>query len=176
MEIEKYTNQQKQIIKDIHMEKRCWVIFAMCSLSLYNWYHYSLFETPFINHISKPYYWNYLIFIGYLLWDNYKMLFSEHKTILYRTDLLIHHFVSLSLFCSLIKYTSLLGSGILIMECISLMNYLWSFEIPTGNTTNYVVNDVAIDANNNILITGGFGNSISLNELSPPIADFNFNN
>jgi hypothetical protein len=57
------------------------------------------------------------------------------------------------------------GSGF-IAKYDSLMNYLWSFEIPTGNTNNYVVNDVAIDANNNILITGGFGNSISLDPLS----------
>jgi hypothetical protein len=57
------------------------------------------------------------------------------------------------------------GSGF-IAKYDSLMNYLWSFEIPTGNTSNYVVNDIAIDANNNILITGGFGNSISLDPLS----------
>jgi hypothetical protein len=61
--------------------------------------------------------------------------------------------------------TTINGSGF-VAKYDSLMNYLWSFEIPTGNTTNYVVNDVAIDANNNILITGGFGNSISLDPLS----------
>ena len=98
MELEKYTNHQKQIIKDTHMKHRCWVIFAMCILSIYNWYHYSLFETPYINDISKPYYWNCLIFISYLLWDTYKMVFSEHKTILYRTDLLLHHFVTIMVY------------------------------------------------------------------------------
>jgi hypothetical protein len=61
--------------------------------------------------------------------------------------------------------TTTSGSGF-IAKYDSLMNYLWSFEIPTGNTTNYVVNDIAIDTNNNILITGGFGNSISLDPLS----------
>jgi hypothetical protein len=57
------------------------------------------------------------------------------------------------------------GSGF-IAKYDSLMNYLWSFEIPTGNTAYSVVNDIAIDTNNNICIAGGFGNSISLDPLS----------
>jgi hypothetical protein len=125
MEIEKYTNQQKQIIKDTHMKHRCWIIFTMFSLSLYNWVNYSMFETPIINNISKPYYWNCLLFLIYLLWDTYKMTLSKHKTILYRTDLLLHHIYSFIMFSSLINWVSLNGSYKLIMECISLLNYVW---------------------------------------------------
>jgi hypothetical protein len=125
MQINKYNDEEKQIIKDIHMKNRCWVIFTMCSLSLYNWYNYSMFEKPIINNISKPYYWNCLIFIFYLVWDMYKMTLSEHRKILYRTDLMIHHGFSLTLYYSGINITSINGSNLLIMECISLTNYLW---------------------------------------------------
>jgi len=61
--------------------------------------------------------------------------------------------------------TTLSGSGF-VAKYDSLMNHLWSFEIPTGSNSFSVVNDIAIDANNNISIVGGFQNTVSLDPLS----------
>lgn len=44
--------------------------------------------------------------------------------ILYRTDLIIHHSVSTVVYISYINNTTLQMSNVLIMECISLMNYI----------------------------------------------------
>jgi hypothetical protein len=103
-----------------HMENRCYFIFIMCSLSLYNWYNYSLYG-PFNNNILMPYYQNCLLMIFYLCWDIFKMITNK---ILYRTDLMIHHIITLIIFLSCINYISLQLSNMLIMECISLMNYI----------------------------------------------------
>ncbi len=110
-------------IRDEHMKMRCYFMWAMCCMSLYNWYAYSLFE-PINNDILKPYYLNCALFIYYLFWDSYKMLLSSDRKILYRTDLMIHHCISLFTYISLINYTSLQVSHVLVMECISLLNYV----------------------------------------------------
>ena len=107
-----------------HMKTRCYFISAMCSMSLYSWYNYSLFG-PVIIDFFTPYYQNCLLMLFYLCWDTYKMTLSEHKTILFRTDLIIHHIISLIVFLSYINNTTLQMSHVLIMECISLMNYIW---------------------------------------------------
>ena len=44
--------------------------------------------------------------------------------LLFRADLMIHHVISLIVFVSLINYITLQLSNVLIMECISLMNYI----------------------------------------------------
>ena len=93
-------------------------------MSLYNWFNYSLFE-PIQSDLTMPHYWNCILFIYYLLWDTYKMLFSEHCAILYRTDLMIHHAISLFTYFSLTNFTSLQMSNVLIMESISLFNHMW---------------------------------------------------
>jgi hypothetical protein len=108
-------------IQTIHTKHRCYFISAMCGMSLYNWYNYSLFD-PINNSFFTPYYQNGLLFLFYLLWDTYHM----YKTpILYRTDLTIHHTVSLVITTSFINNNTLQMSNYMILECISLMNYLW---------------------------------------------------
>ena len=111
-------------VRHNHMRKRCYFISIMCSISLYTWYSYSLF-TPVENSVFTPYYQNSLLMIFYLCWDTYHMTLSSNKSILFRKDLLIHHIVSLIVYLSYINNTALQISNVLIMECISLMNYVW---------------------------------------------------
>ena len=104
-----------------HMKHRCYFISTMCSLSLYCWFNYSLFE-PVNNDFFTPYYQNCILMLVYLSWDTYHMV---TKQVLYRTDLMIHHFITLIVYVSGINYATLQISNVLIMECISLMNYTW---------------------------------------------------
>jgi hypothetical protein len=102
-----------------HMKQRCYFISAMCGLSLYSWYNYSLFG-PINNSFMTPYYQNCLLMLFYLGWDTYHMTINP---ILFRTDLMIHHSVTTVVYLSFINNTTLQMSNVLIMECISLMNY-----------------------------------------------------
>ena len=111
-------------VRHNHMRKRCYFISIMCSISLYTWYSYSLF-THVKNDIFTPYYQNALLMIFYLCWDTYHMTLSSNRSILFRKDLLIHHIVSLIVYLSCINNAPLQMSNVLIMECISLMNYVW---------------------------------------------------
>ena len=108
-------------IQTEHMKNRCYFISVMCGMSLYSWYNYSLFD-PINNSIFTPYYQNGLLFIFYLVWDTYHMI---DKAILYRTDLIIHHTISLILTTSSINNNTLQLSNYMILECVSLMNYIW---------------------------------------------------
>lgn len=108
-------------IQSEHMKQRCYFISAMCGISLYSWYNYSLFD-PIDNSFFTPYYQNCLLMLFYLGWDTYHMI---NKHVLYRTDLLIHHSITLLIYLSFINNTPLQMSNYLIMECISLMNYTW---------------------------------------------------
>jgi len=103
------------------MKNRCYFISTMCGMSLYSWYNYSLFD-PINNSFFTPYYQNCLLMLFYLGWDTYHMI---NIPILYRTDLMIHHSVTLVIYLSSINNTSLQMSNVLIMESISLMNYIW---------------------------------------------------
>jgi hypothetical protein len=109
-----------------HMKTRCCFIAAMCSMSLYNWYSYSLFA-PIDNSVFTPYYCNCLLMLYYLSWDTYRMCTNP---ILFRTDLMIHHSVTLVVYLSYINNTTLQISHVLLMECISLMNYVWRNNPP----------------------------------------------
>jgi len=111
----------KKCCKTEHMKHRCYFIFAMCGMSLYSWYNYSLFA-PVDNSFFRPYYLNCLLMLFYLGWDTYHMITNP---IIYRTDLMIHHSISLVVYLSYINNTPLQMSNVLIMECISLMNYIW---------------------------------------------------
>ncbi len=104
-----------------HMKRRCYFISAMCGMSLYSWYNYSLFD-PITNRFFTPYYQNCLLMLFYLCWDTYHMTIDA---ILCRTDLMIHHSVTLVIYLSHINQISLELSNVLIMECISLLNYAW---------------------------------------------------
>ena len=53
------------------------------------------------------------------------MTLSSNKHILYRTDLIIHHTMSFIITASSINNNALLMSNYMILECISLMNYVW---------------------------------------------------
>ncbi len=111
-------------IRNEHMKQRTYFISAMCGLSMYNWANYSLFDPP-ITDFGTPYYYNCLLMLFYLGWDIYQMTMSINKKILYRTDLMIHHIVCCVVYLSYINYVTLVASHVLIMECISLMNYIW---------------------------------------------------
>ena len=108
-------------IQTVHMKHRCYFISAMCGMSLYSWYNYSLFD-PINNSFFTPYYQNCLLFLFYLGWDTYHMI---TKPILYRTDLMTHHLLACFTFMSFIMICPLQMSHILIMESISIMNYVW---------------------------------------------------
>jgi hypothetical protein len=108
-------------IQTEHMKYRCYFISAVCGISLYSWYNYSLFD-PINNSYLTVYYQNGIFVLFYLGWDTYHMITNP---ILFRTDLLIHHILSSFSCISLINYNALQTSNILIMECISLMNYVW---------------------------------------------------
>jgi ABC-type proline/glycine betaine transport system permease subunit len=115
-------------IREEHMKIRCYFIFVMCMLSLYSLYNYSLFD-PITNDFYTVYYQNCILFIFYLCWDIYQMTMSRNRIILFRKDLIIHHIVSLVSYLVCINKTTLQMSNVLIMECISLMNYIWKDNI-----------------------------------------------
>jgi len=112
------------IIQNEHMKHRCYFISAMCSISLYTWYNYSLFD-PVVNDYFTPYYQNGLLFIIYLLWDTYHMTLSKNKCVLLRRELIIHHTVSIIITASSINNNPLQMSNYIILECVSLMNYIY---------------------------------------------------
>jgi hypothetical protein len=108
-------------IQPVHMKHRCYFISAMCGMSLYSWYNYSLFD-PNNNSFFTPYYQNGLLFLFYLGWDTYHMI---NNPILFRTDLMIHHTMSVVITASSINNNTLQMSNYMILECISLMNHVW---------------------------------------------------
>ena len=107
-------------IQTEHMKQRCYFISAMCGMSLYSWYNYSLFD-PINNSFFTPYYQNGLLFLFYLGWDTQRMF---RTPILFRTDLIIHHIMSLVVTASSINNNTLQMSNYMILECISVMNYI----------------------------------------------------
>ena len=111
------------LVANNHMKQRCYFIWIMCGLSLYSTNRYSIFNHP-PNAIMTPYYHNCLLFIVYLLWDFYAMIGSSKRKILFRTDLCIHHTVSLLSVLSVMQFSSLIYSNFLLMECISALNYV----------------------------------------------------
>ena len=120
-----------------HMKYRCYFISTLCSLSLYTWwYNGSLVETihhdKIINtnynnrfHRVTPQHLNCLLMAFYLCWDMYHMILSCNRRILFRTDLIMHHIVTLATVFNYINHIPLQISNTIIMECISLMNYAW---------------------------------------------------
>ena len=108
-------------IQTVHMKQRCYFISAMCCMSLYSWYNYSSFD-PINNSFFTPYYQNGLLFLLYLAWDTYHMI---RTPLLFRTDLMIHHTMSVIITSSSINNNTLQMSNYMILECISLMNYIW---------------------------------------------------
>jgi len=125
-------------VKNKHMKHRCCFIFTLCSLSLYTWYNNcSRSDTVYMSthndndhrvsrfHRLTPQYLNCLLVGFYLSWDMYCMTLSSNRRILFRTDLIIHHVVTLGTILNYMNYIPLELSKIIIMECISLMNYTW---------------------------------------------------
>jgi hypothetical protein len=109
------------IIREQHIKIRCKFLFIICCISSFCWYKYK-FLTLFPK-VFYIFYINYIIFMFYVSWDTYMMCFSKHHIILFRKDLLIHHIVSLFLAC-LLGYSDIIFTNhLIIMECISLMNY-----------------------------------------------------
>ena len=126
-------------VQNKHMKYRCYFISTLCSLSLYtwyNWYNGSLVDTIHDDKITTtnynnrfhrvaPQHLNCLLMAFYLCWDMYHMTLSSNRRILFRTDLIIHHVVTLSTVLNYINHIPLEISNTIIMECISLMNYAW---------------------------------------------------
>jgi hypothetical protein len=118
-------------VQNKHMKYRCCFISTLCSLSLYTWY--TAVDTIHDNNDynqhptsqTSPPYLNCLFMAFYLCWDTYHMTLSSNRRILFRTDLIIHHVVTLSTLLNYINHIPLEISKIIIMECISLMNYTW---------------------------------------------------
>jgi hypothetical protein len=116
-------------VQNKHMKNRCFFIFAMCGLSMYTWYNYSLFDP--INNDNEnndyftAYYKNCLLMMFYLCWDMYYMTLSSNRRILFRTDLIVHHVMTLYTLLTYTNHIPLQISNTIIMECISLMNYTW---------------------------------------------------
>jgi hypothetical protein len=103
------------------MKHRCYFMSVMCGLSLYSWHNYSLYE-PIKNDVTTPYFLNCLVMLFYLCWDTLHML---HNPLLLRGELIVHHVFALVIYIAHISTFALLCSNMLIMECISLMNYIW---------------------------------------------------
>ena len=119
-------------IQNVHMKHRCYCLFVSCLLSLHTWYIYPSFDNSHVtsylkidsNSYLKLYHKN--CFLGlYLLWDVFNMTLSKNRKILFRKDLIIHHVTSLYLLFKYINITPLEWSKFTIVECISLMNYIW---------------------------------------------------
>lgn len=123
------------------MKHRCYFISALCALSMYSWYNYGLstgtnnndncedndksINNNNNNNYFNSYYSNCLLMIFYLCWDAFHMLLSSNRRILFRTDLIIHHTVTLFTTLHFINCIPLQISNTIIMECISLLNYVW---------------------------------------------------
>ncbi len=95
------------------------ISFPLCGMSLYSWYNYSLFD-PIDNIFITPYYQSCWLMLFYLGWDTYHMI---TKPILFRTDLMMHHALASFTYITFSHICSLQMGNILIMECISLVNY-----------------------------------------------------
>lgn len=108
-------------IQTEHMKHRSYFISAMCGVSFYTWCNYSLFD-PINNSFYTMYYQNGLLFLLYLIWDTYHMIYTPK---LFRTDLIIHHSVSFMITSSALNNNALQMSNYMILECVSLMNYIW---------------------------------------------------
>ncbi len=121
-----FSNKPMQLttISDEHMRKRCMFVSALCGMSMYGWYNNSVFD-PISNDVYTTYYQNCLFMLFYLSWDTYHMILGPNKRVLFRTDLVIHHSLCLVIFSSYINHIPLQMSNFTIMECISLMNYIW---------------------------------------------------
>lgn len=106
------------------MKRRCYFLAVICGGSLYNIVNYSSYDPAINNFFSIPYL-HCLFTAYYLLWDTYKMTLSTNRNELFRTELIIHHFIAMFQLINLMNYIPLQISCILIMECISLMNHVW---------------------------------------------------
>ena len=112
----------KQQTIDNHMKYRCMCIAVMCGLGAYDWLTHSLYEpiTAERWNVSGA---NLAFFLTYLSWDTWAMVGGVNRKILYRTELLIHHLVSIGAFSRALYSAPLIGSRDLLNESISLLNY-----------------------------------------------------
>ena len=106
----------------VHSRRRFRVMLVMCILSAYSWFADTMFgrmdEGGYVSLASI----NCLIFICFISWDVYQMTLSTNHAVLYRTDLMAHHVIALASYALMVQRIPLLGSRILIGECLSLMN------------------------------------------------------
>lgn len=109
-------------IQEEHMKNRCYFVSTLFGLSVYGWYNYSLFD-PIIVDVYTSYYQSCLLMLFYLGWDTYHMTLGPNRSILYRSDLMIHHSISSVVFMVTLPIIPIFTNHLLIMECISIFNY-----------------------------------------------------
>jgi hypothetical protein len=66
---------------------------------------------------------NNMFFQCYLWWDMWCMLLGPNRSMLYRTELILHHIGSSIIFITNAYFAPVIGSHALICESISLLNY-----------------------------------------------------
>ena len=123
----------EQEIIDENMKYRSTCCALLTSLSFYGWYNFfymsvtELYQEPYkyetINLISYPYVCVVIVII-YLIYDIWIMIFGKHSKILYRSELLIHHIISLlSCIVGLLRFPEII-TNCLMMESLSIFNYV----------------------------------------------------
>lgn len=113
----------KQRVIDTHMKYRCACIAVMCGLSAYDWFTHSLYE-PITADRWNVGGMNVVVCLLYMTWDTWAMVGGTNRKILYRTELLIHHLVSIGVFSGFgLYFVPLITSRDLICESLSLLNY-----------------------------------------------------
>ena len=105
-----------------HMKYRCACIAVMCGMSAYDWFTHSLYE-PITTERWNVSGANIVVCLLYMTWDTWAMVGGVNRTILYRTELLIHHVISIASFSRGLYFVPLITSRDLICESISLLNY-----------------------------------------------------
>ena len=115
-------NDTRQQTIDTHMKYRCACIAVMCGLSVYDWFTHSMYE-PITTDRWNVSGTNLVFCILYMTWDTWAMVGGVNRQILYRTELLIHHLVSMGFFSAGLYFVPLIVSRALICESVSLLNY-----------------------------------------------------
>ncbi len=113
---------EKHDVIDTHMKYRCACIAVMCGLSAYDWFTHSWYE-PITTDRWNVCGANLVFCLLYMTWDTWAMVGGVDRSILYRTELLIHHLVSIGSFSIGLYGVPLIASRDLICESISLLNY-----------------------------------------------------
>ena len=114
----------EQQIRDTHMKYRCYWMTVLCGLSTYDLYNNSYYAPLDISWFSVSSI-NCMIMVSYLSWDSWAMFVGCNKTILYRTELAIHHVAALCTWTFGFIFAPIIGSFCIIGETLSVLNYIF---------------------------------------------------